>query len=103
MKIAILLNIILLQLSCASVNIELEPNSKKSTSFTHYSHYVFFGLMGSDSLNIKQACMEGEPTHIKNYFTFEDFLFAISTIGLYSPKSTKIWCELPDQDSPIKL
>ena len=100
MKIVIL--IILLQLSCASVNIELEPNSTKSTSFTHYSHYLFFGLMGYDSLNIKQACMDGEPIHIKNYFTFEDFLFAISTIGLYAPKSTKIRCELPEQSS-LKL
>ncbi|MDE0119932.1 MAG: hypothetical protein OXM55_08010 [Bdellovibrionales bacterium] len=102
MKIIILLTIICINLSCASISMELEPNSKKSTSFNHYSHYVFFGLIGNDSLNIKQACMEGTPVHIQNYFTFEDFLFAISTIGLYSPKSTKIWCQLPHQDSSVK-
>ncbi|MDE0518655.1 MAG: hypothetical protein OXH36_03740 [Bdellovibrionales bacterium] len=95
--------IICVQLSCVSVRIELEPHSKKSTSFNHYSHYMFFGLTGNDSLNIKQACMEGKPVYIQNYFTFEDFLFAISTIGLYSPKSTRIWCSLPHQASSIKL
>ena len=102
MKIFILLGIIF-NLSCVSVNIELAPNSSDSTFFTYYSHYGIFGLIGSDTLNITQACMEGEPVQIRNYFSFEDFLFTITSVGLYSPKSTQIWCELPNKDSPIKL
>lgn len=131
MKVFVLLSFIsLLNLSCASINIELEPNSRNSTSFTHYSHYGLFGLLGSDSLNIKKACTDGKPIRIKNYFSIEDMLFPItiatavyglywltlgslgwfwdpliilSSLGLYSPKSTKIWCEPPNQDNPIKL
>ena len=87
-----------LLLSCMSVDIELEPNADKSTSFNHYSHYGFLGLIGHDSLNIKKACMEGEPQRAVSYFTFEDILFAISTVGLYSPKSLKIQCEWPSNE-----
>ncbi len=83
-------------ISCASVNIELTPHPEKSTSFTHYSHYGLWGLVGSDSVNLEKACGDGEPLQIRNYFNFEDFLFAISTLGLYFPKSTKIGCEIPN-------
>ncbi len=93
---------IFLMISCASINIELTPYPEQSTSFTHYSHYGLWGLVGSDSINIQSACVDGEPVQIRNYFNFEDFLFAISTLGLYSPKSTEIWCEIPNQDF-IKL
>ncbi len=94
--IIILLSVFLL--SCMSVDIELEPHAGKSTSFNHYSHYGLLGLIGHDSLNVKRACVEGEPLRALNYFTFEDLLFAISTIGLYSPKSLKIQCALPDNE-----
>ena len=131
MKILILIGIIAsLTLSCASVRVELEPDSGQSTSFTHYSHYGLFGLLGSDSINVKKACMDGKAIKVKNYFSFEDMLFPItiataiyslhwvflggfgwfwdpliilSSLGLYSPKSTKIWCELPNQDNSLKL
>jgi len=103
-KIFILLKILfLLQLSCVSVNIELRPNPGRSTSFIHYSHYGVLGLIGSSSIDMQLACMEGEPIRIKNYFTFEDILFIITTAGLYFPKSTEMWCELPDQDPPIQF
>jgi len=98
--VKILLNIVFfLTASCVSINIELEPYSEKTTTFTYYSHYGFFGLIGSDNLNIHQMCGNYSVTHIKNYFSFEDLLFAISTAFLYTPKSTKVWCEYPDKDS----
>ena len=140
MKAFLLCVVALLTASCASVNIELKPHSEKSTSVTHYSHYGLWGLVGSDSINLKQVCMGEEPVQVRNYFNFEDFLFAISTLGLfsvvvaltvsylatiphlmisitdfqvllisafgfglYSPKSTEIWCEIPYQDNVIKL
>lgn len=91
-----------LMISCASVNIELTRYPEQSTAFTHYSHYGLWGLVGSDSINLQKVCMGGKPIQIRNYFNFEDFLFAISTLGLYSPKSTEIWCEMPTKDS-LKL
>ena len=134
MKTFLLYLLVLLTVSCASVNIELKPYSEQSTSFVHYSHYGLWGLVGSDSINLEQACIDGEPVQVRNHFSFEDFLFAVSTVGLsalgiaffygpmvffysppiysllavstfglYSPKSTEIWCEIPHQDDVIKL
>ena len=103
MKVFILTSIFLFLLSCVSVDIELEPNVENATSFVHYSHYGLFGLIGYDTLDIKQSCIGSEPIKIRNYFSFEDFIFTITSIGLYTPKSTKVWCELTDKDSEIKL
>lgn len=103
-KVFILLSLtFLFNLSCVSVNIELEPSTKKQSSFTYYSHYGLFGLIGSDSLNAKQVCIDSSPVRIENYFSFEDLLFAVTTLGLYTPKSTEVWCESTNQDSSIQL
>ena len=101
MKKLLLLNIYFF-VSCASVNVELVPEYEKTISFVHYSHYGFFGLLGSDSLNIEQACAGRGPVKIKNYFSFEDFLFTLTTVGLYSPKSTRVWCG-HETESALKL
>lgn len=84
--------LLVLQLSCASVTIELEPTKEDTTTFTHHSHYGLLGLIGSDSVNLEKACIDGHAVQIKNYLSFEDILFAVSTVGLYTPKSTQIWC-----------
>lgn len=103
-KVLILLSFaFLFNLSCVSINIELEPSTKQQPSFTYYSHYGLFGLIGSDSLDAKQICIDSNPVRIKNYFSFEDLLFAVTTLGLYTPKSTKVWCESTNQESSIQL
>lgn len=103
MKVLILAKAIFLLLSCVSVNVELEPNLENTTSFVHYSHYGLFGLIGNNTLDIKRACINGKPVKIENYFSFEDFLFTMTSIGFYTPKSTKVWCELTDKNSEINL
>ncbi len=86
--------LLVLQLSCASVTIELDPMKEDTSTFTHHSHYGLFGLIGSDKVNLEKACISGQAVQIKNYLSFEDILFAVSTVGLYTPKSTQIWCTL---------
>ena len=90
--------------NCVSVRVELEPKYEKTTSFVHYSHYGLFGLIGRDYVDIQSACMQGKPVHIRNYFSFEDLLFTVTLLGLYTPKSTEVQCELPHQEAfPLEL
>ncbi len=84
-----------LQTACASVTVKLQEPIRNTTSFTHHTHYGLFGLIGSDQIDLNKICMEGKVVRIQNYLMFEDTLFAITTLGLYTPKSTKIWCEWP--------
>ena len=83
------------QMSCSHLTIEMAPNIENTTSFTHYSHYFLFGLIGKDILDMDKVCPDQTIVQIKNYFTGEDVLFMLTTAGLYTPKSTKIWCEAP--------
>lgn len=92
MKIIILLNIFFI-VSCTSINVRFKPKVEHETSFTHYTHYGFMGLIGSDTLYFEKLCINSNPVRVKNYFSSEDMLFAFFTFGIYTPKSTKIWCE----------
>ena len=79
--------------SCVSTSIELEPkNNRKLSSFDYYSHYGLWGLVGSDFLDMRKICVNSEAVRVENYFNFENLLFALITAGLYTPKSTRIWC-----------
>ena len=73
----------------------MTPDIQDTTSFTHYSHYLLFGLIGVDAVDVNEICPNQTLVRVKNYFTIEDALFTITTAGLYTPKSTKIWCETP--------
>ena len=84
------------QMSCSHVNIEMASGIKNTTAFTHYSHYLLFGLIGLDTLDVDKLCQDQNLVQVENYFTAEDVLFMLTTVGLYTPKSTKIWCEAPD-------
>ena len=91
--------------NCASVRVQLEePSYEKTIYFVHYSHYGFFGLIGRDSIDIPSACINSKAVYIRNYFSFEDFLFTVSSLGLYTPKSTGIHCELSQKEVfPLEL
>ena len=102
MKKFLFIALMCLQTSCTSVQMAFDQPDEKTTiitSFTHYSHYFLFGLVGSDTLDLNKTCMNGKPIQVKNYSTFEDILFTVVSCGLYTPKSTKIWCELPSHTS----
>lgn len=85
------------QISCSHVNVEMASGKKNTTtSFTHYSHYLLYGLIGLDTLDASKLCHNQNLVRFENYFTMEDVLFMLTTLGLYTPKSTKVWCEMPD-------
>lgn len=84
------------QISCSHVNVEMVSGIKNTTAFTHYSHYLLFGLIGLDTLDVDKLCQNQTLVRVENYFTGEDILFILTTAGLYTPKSTKVWCEAPN-------
>ena len=82
-------------MSCSHVRVEMASGIKNTTAFTHYSHYLLFGLIGWDTLDVEKLCQDQTLVQVENYFTGEDILFMLTTAGLYTPKSTKVWCEAP--------
>ena len=88
-------SILYFQISCSHVPIEMASGIKNTTTFTHYSHYLLFGLIGLDTLDAGKLCHNQTLVQVENYFTGEDILFMLTTAGLYTPKSTKVWCEAP--------
>ena len=78
-----------------------KKEQKKSVrSFTHHDHYGLFGLIGTGVIYARKACMGDQMIRIKNHFNLEDVLFSVPTLGLFTPKSTRIWCKENKTDRP---
>ncbi len=87
-----------LPLSCATTPSLPPPPQLKhqklglTTSFTHHGHYLLLGLIKLDKADLQKACMDGVVVKTKKVWLVENLLFALFTLGIYTPKSTKIWC-----------
>ena len=91
-KSFILVTLYMTLISCATITVEFKPIPEYATTFTAYNHYWLFGLMGPNNISLKNSCTNGSVVQIQHYYSFEDFLLAFTTLGIYTPKNTKIWC-----------
>jgi len=80
---------------CSSVNIRtdgaeetrLEPDYQKR--FT----YWWWGLKGEHSINVREICLKKHVAQLQAVSTFSDSLLAIITIGIYQPRTARVWCQ----------
>lgn len=93
-KISIIL-ICFLITSCSSVTLRTDDKSKINTppSFQKKYTYWFAGLKGEHKVNIREVCAGQKVTQIQSVATIKDTFFGIITIGIYAPRSARVWCK----------
>lgn len=98
MKIALKFLTILLvaQLSaCAAITI----TDRGDPSFLYRPHYeqtkdfFFWGTVGEYRINTQQICGARPVVQMQTKFDPSDFAWTIATLGLYMPRTAKVWCE----------
>ena len=81
-------------LGCSTVTISPKGESlyvSDPTFQRSYPHYVF-GLIGENAVNIEEVCEGRGATQLQTQFTFVDSLLGLVTLGIYSPRTAKVWC-----------
>src|SRR5262245_24011458 len=63
----------------------------KSLAFTAKEARYMSGLVGRSDLDISTICPTGNAT-VLHRMTFEDTLVRRFTLGIYSPSTTKVFC-----------
>lgn len=63
-----------------------EPSYKASEDF------YFWGLMGEYHVHTNEVCKSKSVQQMQTQFTVPDALLGLVTLGIYSPRTIKVWC-----------
>ena len=95
MKIFSLLLITLLLSACSSVTIRTDdqPKSHSSPTFQKTYTYWWWYAKGEHDVNVREVC-KGQPVEqMQAVNTVTDSLAFIFTLGIYSPRTARVWCK----------
>lgn len=81
--------------ACYTTTIRPEGKMKsvKTPSFERSYDFFIFGLVGENSVDTSQACQKGTVEQMQAQSTFVDSLLGIITLGIYTPRTAKVWCK----------
>jgi hypothetical protein len=81
---------------CASVTVRPNGGAKTSAKpdYQQSKNYFFWGLAGEHTIDVTTICEGKTVEQIQSQYTFVNGLLGGITLGIYSPKSAKVWCSM---------
>lgn len=94
-KIITLFVITLFLCSCSSVTLRTDDQREThdTPSFQQRYTYWWWGLQGEHDVNVRIVCQDKGVEQIQTVNTVGDTLLQVITMGIYSPRTAKIWCK----------
>jgi len=90
--ILIILTLLICACSSVTVRTDSETESSNSPSFQQSYSYWWWGLRGEHSVNVREVC-NGQPVEqMQSTYTITDALVGLFTLGIYAPRSARVWC-----------
>ena len=94
----ILLLIFGLLLSLAACNtVTVVPNGgwrrSGNPTYEERKNYFLAGLIGDHRINVREVCGDREAVQLQSQDKLGDVLLRIFTIGIYSPRTARVWCQ----------
>lgn len=86
----------LLLAGCATVTIRPTGGEKVAgaPNYEESKNYFFWGLSGEHTIDVKQICGDKGVDQIQSQRTFMNGFLGAITLGIYVPKTAKVWCAL---------
>ncbi len=93
-KMSSALILVMLFCSCSSVNIRTDEQREENRPPTFQKRYVFWwwGLKGEHSVNVREICLDKPVMQMQTVDTFTDVLYGVFTLGIYAPRTARVWC-----------
>jgi hypothetical protein len=81
---------------CASVTIRPDGGTKVAgkPDYQVSKAYFFWGLAKEHTIDVKEICDDKGVEQIQSQHTFLDGFLGTITLGIYAPKTAKVWCKL---------
>lgn len=80
--------------ACSTVTITPDGRSRLLGEPNYQDSKPFFlgGLIGEHHVDVLAICGGKEPAQMQSQQTFVDGMVAIVTLLIYTPQTTKVWC-----------
>lgn len=94
-KVALLFLLISLVTACSTVTIRPQGGVKDSSQADYIDSKPFYfgGPIAKHKVNVNEVCEGSEVTQMQTVTTASDWFFSIITLGFYTPRTAKVWCE----------
>lgn len=82
---------------CSTVLFTRAPDSRVETGavFQSQKSFFLFGLIGGEYMvYVDEVCLGKEADQIATEYTATDVLTGIFSLGIYTPRTVKVWCQL---------
>ena len=81
--------------ACSSVTVRPYGGEKVTSKpdFQRSNDYYWWGLKGEYEINTRDICQEKRVMQMQAVNTPSDWIFQILTLGIYLPRTSKVWCE----------
>jgi len=71
-----------------------QPKLASTPQFEQTQSFFFWGLTpDKQTIDVAQVCAGSGVRQMQTQSTFEDGLFSVVTLGIYSPRTARVWCE----------
>jgi hypothetical protein len=82
-------------LSCATATIRPGggPGISNAPTFSRTETFFFWGLMGEHTVDVAEVCPAQGAEQMQTQRTFKNVLLTAVTLGIYAPKTAKVWCK----------
>lgn len=80
---------------CGTVTIKGEGKGRLSRSpdYEDRKTFLFWGLSGEHDVDVRAVCGGGKARQMQSQWTFVDGLLNTITLGIYAPRTAKVWCD----------
>jgi len=95
MRIILLFSLAFIFASCANVTVRPDGGGRTSSvpDVSESTDFFLWGLApGSMEIDLSKHCGGSEPSQFQAQTTFLDGLLGAITLGIYAPRSYRIWC-----------
>ncbi len=89
---AVLLALVISGCSTVTINKQGRATLSSTPTYKESKHFFLFGLIGDHDVNIKDVCTSGQAEQMQTQETFLDGLLGAITLGIYTPRTAKVWC-----------
>ncbi len=81
--------------ACSAVTVRTDnsPETSEPPSFQQRYTYWWWGLKGEHSVNVREICVGRRVEQMQAIYSVGDSLLALFTLGIYSPRTARIWCK----------
>ena len=79
---------------CSTVTLTQRTERKISSApeYEEVQQFFFWGLVGEHAIDVKRVCGSEDALQMQTQYTFIDGLLGFVTLGIYAPRTAKVWC-----------